>query len=72
MGGHGFTSRILSFDMKNEVFRIITLPTVLSECSIFAEDEHSFRYFTFDVRLVIELCRFVSRDVKEANSVRIV
>ncbi|XP_042016418.1 F-box protein At5g65850-like [Salvia splendens] len=47
MGGHGFTSRILSFDMKNEVFRIITLPFVLGECSIFAEDEHSFRYFSF-------------------------
>ncbi|KAL1557183.1 F-box protein-like protein [Salvia divinorum] len=51
----GIVSKILSLDMKNEVFRAITLPKDYTYCSsvdlanpiswIFAEDDHSFRLF---------------------------
>ncbi|KAL1542061.1 putative F-box protein isoform X1 [Salvia divinorum] len=48
LGGHNLTSRILSLDMRKEVFWTVTLPVLLGECSyFFAEDEHSFRYFDF-------------------------
>ncbi|KAG6400164.1 hypothetical protein SASPL_136989 [Salvia splendens] len=58
VGGDG-VSKILSFDMKNEVFRAITLPEDYAHiyydgdtrplCHIFAEDEHSFRIFDFSI-----------------------
>ncbi|XP_047962807.1 uncharacterized protein LOC125207479 [Salvia hispanica] len=59
----GDVQKILSFDMKNEVFREITLPedntytytnivgsTRRLYSQIFAEDEHLFRHFKFQIR----------------------